>query len=1001
MKRLLLALIFLPMLLAGQSPDWAKIVTDEVLLDARGSRVYLADVNGDGYPDLLMSGDVGAVRNHIFLYLNLQRPGSDDPTDRVFGDFTEESGIQARRSGGTSGRIADVAALADIDNDGDIDLITSIYTHRIQDYTGDKDPGDRTEVLLNDGTGRFTLLKKANLNNLQFDDINPLGLPNTTSIAFLDYDKDGKLDLYLGTWFSSYVGSSQDRFMQNLLLKGNGDGTFEFVRYLTPVEPLYGATVFDFNNDGWTDIFTSPYCRTSGRAFQNTIGNMIEVSSFIGYDTQRLGGDHGQNLCQWEALPGDFDNDGDLDLLEIKVHGGYNEGEGRSTIAINGGAESGYSFDWDLSRIKRNANIENHLGDMGGAWFDFDNDGKLDMAICQSGYLNANAPGDVRLYLLLQDENGYFIDKTADLGLLPEMEDSHSIEPADYDLDGDLDLFVSSMHKETVIEDGEEKEISYMRIELIENRIGSKNHWVAFKLNPPAESNRDGLGTRIYVYSGDEILTRELQAGGGHFGYQSPFMLHFGLSDAVRIDSVKVRWNTKSPDRTVFTNLPTNQILQINEDGIESIYAMEDVLDPMISMKHSLDFETVDVGSHSSLQVEITNVGDEQLIIDDISVESDGNVYQLATNISLPVTIERLQSYEFAVIYSPVLREENVGKLIIKSNAGNALPNGEYRVRLSGEGFQPKPIIGELPEEIRFANTWIDASDTYGLKITNIGEEPLTISDMTISSDSGDEEHFELEYPAQGTPIAAGKTLTVFVLFQPKAMGEYAAKLTISHDAYNAGDIEIDLFGVCDGPKPVLAISSLPLLNFGAVQDWAEKSFTVKNLGNADLEIYDMPISDNTEEIFVVDTEYPVVVTPDATREITVIFSPKALIEYESKLSFEANVDTDKEITLRGRGAPISVRHFADGKGKISVELYPVPVTDQSTLTVTLDSETQRRMSMYLVDINGRYVSEVEELLLFNGENHVSADFSRFQAGTYFIVLRGDGAFLQIKAVKQ
>jgi hypothetical protein len=96
---------------------------------------------------------------------------------------------------------------------------------------------------------------------------------------------------------------------------------------------MYGVNVTDWNNDGWQDIITSPYCRSSGSLFENMKEGYFRDASFTAkYSAQRMGGDHGQALCQWEANPADFDNDGDMDLLQVSVHGGYDEGEGRTHI---------------------------------------------------------------------------------------------------------------------------------------------------------------------------------------------------------------------------------------------------------------------------------------------------------------------------------------------------------------------------------------------------------------------------------------------------------------------------------------------------------------------------------------------------------------------------------------------------------------------------------------------------------------------------------------------
>jgi hypothetical protein len=451
---------------SAYSVEYFTEVSDESgLAEIEGFRVWLADVNGDDYPDYLYSGDNGATKNHIFLYLNQPNPNTESSTKRIFVDYTKQSGIQTSRIDSVDSRIVDIAALADLDNDGDLDIVTSIYGHRVQNY---KSTGDRTEVMLNDGNGNFTLVDDNGLNDFNYANTLDLGQTNTTGISFLDYDLDGNIDLYVGTWFSNY-GVGNDIYMGNFLFKGNGDGTFQQGIQVGAAEPLYGTNVTDWNNDGWPDIINSPYCRTSGQFFKNVEGTFIEASSEVGYNAQKLGGDHGQNLCQWEANPSDFDNDGDMDLLEVKVHGGYNDGEGRTTLTVNSGPENGYKYDWELGRLQRSAPTNSHLGDQGGAWLDINNDGWQDVALGQNSYPQANIYGQERLYLLIQDTNGVFNDVSGESVLFDSMKEAHSMEPADYDLDGDLDLFLSRISREQQVIDGETKNVSVNRIEVLRN----------------------------------------------------------------------------------------------------------------------------------------------------------------------------------------------------------------------------------------------------------------------------------------------------------------------------------------------------------------------------------------------------------------------------------------------------------------------------------------------------------------------------------------------------
>jgi len=140
--RKLFILFFVLALSATQlfSQTWFNEISDAAgLSETKGFRVWLADVNGDDYPDLLWGGDKGALFNSIYLMMNVPNPDQNSSVKRIFQDYTAESGLQKSRIDTNISRTVDIAALADLDNDGDLDIVTSIYTHRVQNYksTGD------------------------------------------------------------------------------------------------------------------------------------------------------------------------------------------------------------------------------------------------------------------------------------------------------------------------------------------------------------------------------------------------------------------------------------------------------------------------------------------------------------------------------------------------------------------------------------------------------------------------------------------------------------------------------------------------------------------------------------------------------------------------------------------------------------------------------------------------------------------------------------------------
>ncbi len=548
-RTIALALMFACTCAVAQDSTWFADATAKAgLSGVKGFRINIIDIDNDDYPDLLLENGLSTRAKATKIYLNRQNPASSNPRDRVFVDATAASGIFASPTGDTS-RVIDIATMADLNNDGNVDLVTGTYFDLLENFAF---PDDRCEVMLGDGTGKFTLVPNNGLHEL--------GLINTSGFTFLDYDRDGKLDLYVSTWFAD---KTNNEFAIDHLMRGNGDGTFTDVTDRAGMGSddwiEYGASSTDWNNDGLPDIFTSAYCRSGGALWKNNgDGTFTDVAEPANYSSQHMTGDVDglgpRALCQWAAQPADFDNDGDMDLAQVLVHGGLDANEGRTTLTVNKGAGEAYRLEWDLPRLPRDAPRSVHLGDQDGWWFDMDNDGRQDFSVAQCVYV----PNTDRTYIWRQKEDGSFSDVTGECGLL-WLKETHNIRPFDYDRDGDEDLLVEIWRKNgTVVSD----------IVLVENKVGDRNHWASVKLVPPAGVNRNAIGGRITLYSGGTAQIREVQAGQGHFGAQAPLVKTFGIGAATRIDSVVVRWPSASVPNTTVVNPPIDRHLVITVDGL-------------------------------------------------------------------------------------------------------------------------------------------------------------------------------------------------------------------------------------------------------------------------------------------------------------------------------------------------------------------------------------------------------------------------------------------------
>jgi hypothetical protein len=359
-------------------------------------------------------------------------------------------------------------------------------------------------------------------------------------------------------------------------------------------EPNYGATITDWNNDGWPDILTCPYCRTNGTLWKNngdgTFTDATEESGYTGKNGMTGNVDPGlgaRELCQWEALPADYDNDGDMDVAQMLVHGGLDAKEGHSPLTINSGPDNGYKLSWDLKKFDRplipqiktwrdtltsskgtdsivtyrTPSGTGHLGDQAGAWNDFDNDMLQDIIISTTGY----DPANDRAYVEHQNPDHSFTDIAKKTGLSNWMRPAYSNRPFDFDLDGDDDFAIIYAPLAAYVPPADAARAN--QIWMVRNDIGNRNNHVTVKLIAPEGVNKESIGARIYVYSGGVRQMRDIQSGVGRWGMMQPFELNFGLAQNSTIDSIVVRWPKKGFPLTTVVNPPANQVISIGMNG--------------------------------------------------------------------------------------------------------------------------------------------------------------------------------------------------------------------------------------------------------------------------------------------------------------------------------------------------------------------------------------------------------------------------------------------------
>lgn len=501
-------------------------------------RVQCADINGDGYDDLIMHTLFLNPENGV-PFENLVFVNNADGT---FTQFSDESGLRDVQAG--------FFAFGDVDNDGDQDIFAGLDIFHYENYLN--------EIYLNDGDGHFTKKKNSGVD----ETINT----RASNAVFADFDGDANLDLFVGN--GGTVASATD-----FLYLGNGDGTFEDVSerlHNAPSQSTNGSLTADYDNDGDLDIFVSTYgvsklnglnhlWENDGNAnFTNVAvergfaslptGNYWLPTTGYGEDPEpgaEPGTYMGSNGFGIDC--GDVDNDGDIDVFLTTISHPVDSDYSRkwsdpTQLLINGGTDDGYSFVNEfLAR-----NLPFNEGDVDGAMIDFDNDGLFDLSLSrdkkyEGGYSQWDQKGWFGLMHQLTD--GTF-ESMGEVSGINDPEDTvwYSAKSTgnniwfDMDHDGDLDLFLGA------------GDLGSGRPNfLFRNEIGHQNRWLAVQLvGDGVNVNRDAIGARAYLTSEDFTLMQEKKSAKGIYNSESTRVLHFGLGEMGCDYRLQVRW----PDGT-------------------------------------------------------------------------------------------------------------------------------------------------------------------------------------------------------------------------------------------------------------------------------------------------------------------------------------------------------------------------------------------------------------------------------------------------------------------
>jgi enediyne biosynthesis protein E4 len=506
---------------------------DKPVIDAVLGGVALLDYDNDGYLDIFFTNGarIPSLAKDSPDFSNRLYHNNHDGT---FTDVTDRAGVKGY--GYSVG-----VAVADYDNDG----FPDIYVTGV----------NRNTLYHNNGDGTFTdVTERAGVAG-----IGPNGKKLwSVSAAWIDYDNDGRLDLFVSNYLdwtfetSKVCGPPGRRLScsptmykgeQNFLYHNNGDGTFTDVSAATGIAEHIGkgmgVAIADYNGDGWMDIFVAND-KERNFLFKNREGKSFEevgVESFVAFT------EDGIPVSSMGVDFRDWNNDGKPSLFVTAL--------GRETFPLFRNEGTG-SFSVDTYKAGIGfASLK--MSGWGNGIYDFDNDGFKDLFTANS-HVSDNADDDPQqhyrqtnaVFQNLQD--GTFRDVSTQAGPDMQVRAAHrGCAFGDLNNDGKIDVVVSAI--------GDHAELLY-------NTTTNNNHWILLQTSG-VKSNRDGIGTRIKVTGESGLVQYNHVTTAGSFASSSDKRVHFGLGRDTRIKEIELRW--PSGRIQVLQNVKADQILKITE----------------------------------------------------------------------------------------------------------------------------------------------------------------------------------------------------------------------------------------------------------------------------------------------------------------------------------------------------------------------------------------------------------------------------------------------------
>jgi len=507
--------------------------TNKYLVETTGCGVAVLDIDGDGWLDLfivngtVLGGFPAGQEPMGHLYRNRR--------DGTYEDVTAKSGIL--QTGWGQG-----ACSGDYDNDGHDDLFVTAWGQNHL-YHG---RGDGTFVDVSEAAGLIT--KKARWG---------------AGCAFIDYDRDGYLDLFAANYIDFDLESAPlpesglCRYKgipvacgppgltggKNVLYRNTGKGTFEDVSDRTGITRSsgtygLGVSTLDFNDDGWVDLYVANDSNPSALYINQRDGTFKDVAVEAGCAYSQ----DGKPQAGMGVAVGDYDRNGTIDLFKTNFAGDT------STLYANGG--KGFCDDRTFAA---GIGLNTRWLGWGVGFVDLDNDGWLDLFIVNGHVypeverVKTEAGYKQRKVVYRNLGNGRFEDVSERLGPpVTTPAAGRGAAFADLDNDGDIDVVVNNVHAAP---------------DLFTLTAPRDAHWLTLKL-VGTTSNRSAIGSRVRLVSAGGTQLQEVRGGGSYYS-QNDLRPHFGLGRDAVVDRVDVRWPNGREER--WTAPKVDQILTLTE----------------------------------------------------------------------------------------------------------------------------------------------------------------------------------------------------------------------------------------------------------------------------------------------------------------------------------------------------------------------------------------------------------------------------------------------------